>query len=78
MFSTNMTQQGIISLESELIDEFLAAICNDNAVEFEILDQIAELGEILTLNMISEKHETLFDVWVLKQERNTWRLIAQC
>ena len=77
MFSTNMTQQGIISLESELIDEFLAAICNDNAVEFEILDQIAELGEILTLNMISEKHETLFDVWVLKQERNTWRLIGR-
>ena len=79
MFSNNMsmTQQGIISLQSELIDEFLAAICNDNAVEFEVLDQIAELEEILTLNMISAKHETLFDVSALKQERNTWRLIGR-
>ena len=43
MFSNNMfmTQQGIISSESELIDEFLAAICNYNAVEFEGLDQFA-------------------------------------
>ena len=32
-----------------------SAICNDNAVEFEVLDQIAELEEILTLNMISAK-----------------------
>ena len=79
MFSNNMsmTQQGIISPESELIDAFLAAICNDNAVEFEVLDQIAELEEILTLNMISAKHETLFDVSALKQERNTWRLIGR-
>ena len=79
MFSNNMsmTQQGIISPESELIDAFLAAIYNDNAVEFEVLDQIAELEEILTLNMISAKHETLFDVSALKQERNTWRLIGR-
>ena len=54
-----------------------SAICNDNAVEFEVLDQIAELEEILTLNMISAKHETLFDVSALKQERNTWRLIGR-
>ena len=56
-----------------------SAICNDNAVEFEVLDQIAELEEILilTLNMISAKHETLFDVLALKQERNTWRLIGR-
>jgi hypothetical protein len=61
MFSNNMsmTQQGIISPESELIDAFLAAICNDNAVEFEVLNQTPELEEILTLNMISAKHETL-------------------
>ena len=56
---------------------FFSAICNDNAVEFEVLDQIAELEEILTLNMISAKHETLFDVSALKQERNTWRLIGR-
>ena len=54
-----------------------SAICNDNAVEFEVLDQIAELEEILTLNMISAKHETFFDVSALKQERNTWRLIGR-
>ena len=27
--------------------------------------------------MISAKHETLFDVSALKQERNTWRLIGR-
>ena len=54
----------------------VSAICNDNVVEFEVLDQIAELEEILTLNMLSAKHETLYDVSALKQERNTWRLIG--
>ena len=63
----------------EISYHLFSAICNDNAVEFEVLDQIAELEEILilTLNMISARHETLFDVLALKQERNTWRLIGR-
>ena len=79
MFDNNMSmmQQGIVSPESELIDAFLAAICNDNAVEFQVLDQIAELEEILTLNMMSVKQDSLFDLSALKQERNTWRLIGR-
>ena len=64
-------------ISCEISYHLFSAICNDNAVEFEVLDQIAELEEILTLNMISAKHETLFDVSALKQERNTWRLIGR-
>ena len=68
--------QGSISVHIA-IQYFFSAICNDNAMDFEVLDQIAELEEILTLNMISSKHEKLFDVSALKQERNTWRLIGR-
>lgn len=78
MFTNNVSiaQQGIVTPEGELIDAFLAAICND-ASEFEVLDQIAELEEILSLNVLSAKQETLTDVSLLKQERNTWRLVGR-
>lgn len=52
MFSQNlsMNQQGIVTSDNELIDAFLAAVQND-AEDFQVLDQIAELEEILDLHV---------------------------
>lgn len=52
MFSQNlsMNQQGIVTSDNELIDAFLAAVQND-AEDFQVLDQIAELEEILDLHI---------------------------
>ena len=74
----SVTQQGIITPEGELIDAFLAAVCNE-AQDFEALDQVAELEEILTLNIMSQKQgsQEVFDISALKQERNTWRLVGR-
>ncbi len=79
MFTQNlsMAQQGIVEPESELIDAFLAAVCND-AAEFQVLDQIAELEEILSLNIPNKPSvSTLMYVSALKQERDTWRLVGR-
>ena len=57
-FVFHYTMRNIVSFLSWKISinfYLFSAICNDNAVEFEVLDQIAELEEILTLNMISAK-----------------------
>ena len=73
----SVTQQGIITPEGELIDAFLAAICNE-AHDFEALDQVAEFEEILTLNIMNNKQgQETFDISALKQERNTWRLVGR-
>ena len=74
MFTNNlsMSQQGILTAEGELIDAFLAAICND-ASDFDVLDQIAELEEILSLHVLTKKDESSS----LKLERNTWRLVGR-
>ena len=78
MQDLSVTQQGIITPEGELIDAFLAAVCNE-AADFEALDQVAELEEILTLNIMSHKQggQEVFDISALKQERNTWRLVGR-
>ena len=78
MQDLSVTQQGIITPEGELIDAFLAAVCNE-AQDFEALDQVAELEEILTLNIMSHKqgNQDVFDISALKQERNTWRLVGR-
>jgi nuclear pore complex protein Nup107 len=81
MFTGNLSysQQGIVTPEGELIDGFLAAVCND-ATDFAALDQIAELEELLSLNILSTKHdarESPFEMSALKQERNTWRLVGR-
>ena len=76
MQDLSVTQQGIITPEGELIDAFLAAVCNE-AADFEALDQVAELEEILTLNIMSHKQggQEVFDISALKQERKTcWSL----
>ena len=78
--TTNMSysQQGAITEEGELIDGFLAAVCNDSE-GIDVLDQVAELEEILSLNIMSAKQsrDSLFELSALKQERNTWRLVGR-
>ena len=72
------SQHGVITAEGELIDGFLAAVCND-ANSFDVLDQVAELEEILSLNIMSAKQnrDSLLELSALKQERNTWRLLGR-
>ena len=76
MQDLSVTQQRIIIPEGELIDAFLTAV---GAQDFEALDQVAELEEILTLNIMSHKQggQEVFDISALKQERNTWRLVGR-
>jgi len=80
LMTNNMSysQHGVITAEGELIDGFLAAVCND-ANSFDVLDQVAELEEILSLNIMSAKQnrDSLLELSALKQERNTWRLLGR-
>ena len=80
MMTTNMSysQQGAVTEEGELIDGFLAAVCNDSE-GIDVLDQVAELEEILSLNIMSAKQsrDSVFELSALKQERNTWRLVGR-
>ena len=75
MTNTSYSQQGTITAEGELIDGFLAAICNDSN-GFDVLDQVAELEEILSLNMMSAK-QGKESFTTLNLERNTWRLVGR-
>lgn len=75
MTNTSYSQQGIITAEGELIDGFLAAICNDSN-GFDVLDQVAELEEILSLNMMSAK-QGKESLTALNLERDTWRLVGR-
>lgn len=70
------THQGVVTPEGELIDGFLASVCNETG-GLDTLDQIAELEEILSLSILSSKHNMEHHDGPLRLERNTWRLVGR-